>query len=65
MNRIVYDLIEESKDFVENDGAMYGNEPEIVPEDLVALVVIECVKVCKENNAFIAADRIKKHFGLN
>ena len=64
MNSIVYTLIDKSKDFVDDDGAMYGREPEVVPEDLVALVVYECVRVCKENNAFVAADRIRKHFGV-
>ena len=65
MNKIVRALIEDASDYDTDEGAMYGGEPVVIPEDLVALVVLECVKVCKENNLFVAADRIKKHFGVN
>ena len=34
MNSIVYDLIDKSKDFVDDDGAMYGREAEVVPEEI-------------------------------
>lgn len=66
MNKIVHDLIEESKDYNDGEGvsAMYGVAPAVVPENLVELVVLECVRVCKENNAFVAAQRIKEHFGV-
>lgn len=63
-NTLIQDLIEESKSWDDDMSMMYGVTPTVVPEDLVYLVVFECVKVCKENNAFVAADRIKKHFGI-
>lgn len=64
MNKIIYDLIEESKGWDDDASMMYGITPTVIPEDLVKIVVTECVKVCKENNAFVAADRIKQHFGI-
>jgi hypothetical protein len=65
MNKITKDLIENSYDYDPEDGlAMYGAPPAFSAECLVKLVVSECVKVCKDNNAFVAADRIKKHFGV-
>ena len=68
MNKIVQQLIDNSKDYVDcYDGgsAMYGSPPTVIPEDLVVLAVRECVKVCRENNAFVAANLIKKHFGIS
>lgn len=68
MNSIAKKLIDESYDYDDtSDGAgaaMYGMPPTLSPEYLVRLVAQECIKVCKENNAFVAADRIKKHFGV-
>lgn len=64
MNQLINDLIEESKGWDDDASMMYGITPTVIPEDLVIIVVLECVRVCKENNAFVAADRIKKHFGI-
>lgn len=69
MNARIQDLIEDSKDYNDIDvdlygSALYGSPPVVNPEELVRLVVMECAKVCRENNAFVAAHLIKKHFGF-